>query len=133
MPDLSFDPPVTSADSQGFVQTVRLTDGQTLIGQSRWHVAGDGRDGVVQILELAIATEHRRAGHGKRLWDATMDQVRRYFKAGTIRPRRVWINVEQKQQVVGRAFLTQLGFHHVATLPTLLKDQDAMVYLLSLD
>jgi ribosomal protein S18 acetylase RimI-like enzyme len=133
MPELSFEPPITETDPRGFVQTVRLTDSHTLIGQARWHVAGDGRDGVVQILGFEIATEHRRAGHGKRLWDATMDQVRRYFKAGGNRPRRVWINIEQKQQVVGRAFLTQLGFHHVATLPTLLKDQDAMVYLLSLD
>jgi ribosomal protein S18 acetylase RimI-like enzyme len=133
MPDLSFDPPITAAGSQGFVQSIRLIHGKTLIGQARWHVAGDGRDGVVQILELEIAPEHRRTGHGRRLWEATMDQVRRYFKARQVRPRRVWINLEQKQQVVGRAFLTQFGFHHVATIPNLLKDQDAMVYALSLD
>jgi ribosomal protein S18 acetylase RimI-like enzyme len=133
MPDLSYDPPLPTSSINGFVQTIRLTVAGKPVGHARWHITGDGHDGVVQILELTVGINHRRQHHGKTLYDAMLQQVGKFFKAHKIRPRRIWINVEQKDQVVGRAFLAGCGFHHVATIPTLLSGQDAMVFLLSLD
>ena len=133
MPDFSYDPPLPNGPTPGFVQTVRLMSAGKPIGYARWHVPGDASAGVVQLLELTVACERRRNHHGQQLWEAMLDQVRRYFKSRQVRPRRMWIALEQKEQVVGRAFLTRVGFHHVATIPSLLKEQDAMVYLLSLD
>jgi ribosomal protein S18 acetylase RimI-like enzyme len=134
MPDLSYEPPVpTTLITSGFVQTIRLTAANKPVGIARWYVGGDAHDGVVQILELTVGINHRRQLYGQQLYDAMLEQVRRFFKAHKIRPRRIWANIEQKDQVVGRAFLTKQGYHHVATIPTLLKDQDAMVYLVSLD
>src|SRR5688572_14710347 len=102
MPDLSYDPPVSTAAPNGFVQTIRLTVAGKPVGQSRWHVSGDGHDGIVQILELTVGINHRRQHHGQALYDAMLKQVAKFFKAHKIRPRRIWMNLEQKDQVVGR-------------------------------
>jgi hypothetical protein len=64
---------------------------------------------------------------------AVYAQVQAYFRARRIVPRRLWIAVEQKTQIIGRSFLTGLGFHHVATVSNLMKDQDALVYTRSFD
>lgn len=133
MPDLSYDPPLPTSPFSGFVQTIRLTHAGKELGHARWHVAGDGHDGVVQILDLTVGINHRRQRHGQTLYDALLAQVRKLFKTHKIRPRRIWMTLEQKDQVIGRAFLTAQGFHHVATIPSLLTGQDAMVYLVSLD
>jgi ribosomal protein S18 acetylase RimI-like enzyme len=133
MPDLSYDPPVPTTPINGFVQTIRLQRSGKEVGHARWHIPGDGHDGAVQILELTVGINHRRQHHGQTLYDAVLGQIRKLFKAHKIKPRRIWMNLEQKDQVVGRAFLTKQGYHHVATIPTLLSGQDAMVYLVSLD
>ena len=133
MPDLSYDPIQAPADVDGFVQTIRLYAAGRTLGHARWHTTGDGHDGVFQLLELTVAPERRRQHYGKQLFEAFLEQIRKFCKARKIKPRRIWINVQQKEQVVGRAFLTLKGFHHVATIPALLKGQDAMIYLMSLD
>ena len=133
MPDLTYDPPIPTGPLDGFVQTIRLSDKGKPMGHAKWHIAGDGKTGVVQLLELEITPPFRRAGHGQRLLEATLEQIRLFFRSRKLPARRVWMNVNQKDQVNGRALLTELGFHHMATIPSLLKDQDALIYVLSLD
>jgi len=133
MSDFSYDPPLPVGPVDGFIQTVRLLDNGKSIGLAKWYVPGDGRDGVAQLLELSTVTTIRRTGHGKRLLDATIDEIRRFLKARKFPQRRIWMNVNQKDHVIGRAFLTGAGFHHVSTIAGLLKGQDALIYVLSLD
>ena len=133
MPDYSYEPALPISPIDGFIQTVRVSDNSKTMGHAKWHVAGDAKSGVVQLLELEIAATFRRAGHGQRLLETTLEQIRLFFRSRKIPPRRVWMNVNQKDQVIGRALLTELGFHHMATIPSLLKDQDALIYVLSLD
>ena len=133
MPDASFDPPLPTGPIDGFIQTVFLHEDKQPIGHAKWHVVGDGSTGIAQLLELTITPPHRRAGHGQALLTATLEQIRKFFRGKKLPPRRVWMNVNQKDQVNGRALLTEMGFHHVATIGALLKDQDALIYVLSLD
>ena len=133
MPDLSYDPPIAPGPFDGFIQTVRLTQDGKPMGHARWHVAGDGSTGVAQLLEVTILPIFRRAGHGEQLLRATIEQIRVFFRTKKIPPRRVWMNVNQKDHVKGRALLTELGFHHMGTVPSLLQKQDALIYVLSLD
>ncbi len=133
MPEFTYEPALPAGPIDGFIQTVRLSEASKPIGHCKWHIAGDGSTGVVQLLELQIAASHRRAGHGQRLLEATLEQIRLFFRSKKIPVRRVWMNVNQKDQVNGRALLTELGFHHMATIPSLLKDQDALIYVMSLD
>jgi ribosomal protein S18 acetylase RimI-like enzyme len=136
MPDLVIDLPAPrkrakSADS--FVQTIDLMDGPTRIGRARWQCVSDLSQGVVQILELTVAPKFRRRGHAHRLMEAVTTQAGDYFKAGGARLRRLWIAVEQKEQVIARSFLMQFGFHHVGTVSELLKDQDLLIYMRTFD
>lgn len=133
MPDVLFDPLLPVGPTQGFIQSIRLTEGGQSIGQSRWYVTGDGSTGVAQLLELSTSPTHRRTGQGKQLLEVTIDQIRQFFNARRIQPRRVWMNIQQKDQVIGRAFLTEHGFHHVATIPAMLKGQDSLIYVLAMD
>lgn len=133
MPDFSYEPALPVGPIDGFIQTVRISEKLKPVGCAKWHIAGDAKTGVVQLLEVYIAPPFRRAGHGERLLEATLEQIRLFFRSRNIPPRRVWMNVHQKDQVNGRALLTELGFHHMATIPSLLKDQDALVYVMSLD
>ncbi|HLL88925.1 MAG TPA: GNAT family N-acetyltransferase [Tepidisphaeraceae bacterium] len=129
MADFQYDPPLPPKLSAGpFAQTVRLVDavGQE-VGVARWHVA-DPATGVVQLLDLTVAAPHRRRGHGRRLLDAAVAQAKLAFAAAKTRPRRGWVVVGHKSQVAARAFLTHAGYHHVATIPNLLKGEDALVY-----
>jgi hypothetical protein len=57
----------------------------------------------------------------------------RFAQAQKLRLRRLWVSVEQKTQVIARAFLTQHGFHHTATMKELLADQDALIYVRTFD
>ncbi|CAN5453770.1 hypothetical protein BH10PLA1_BH10PLA1_15560 [soil metagenome] len=133
MPDFSYDPPLPPGPVEGFIQTIRLIDAGKQIGLAKWYVPGDGHDGVAQLLELATTLPVRRTGQGKRLMSATLDEIRKFFRARKFPTRRVWMNVNQKDHVIGRAFLTGAGFHHVGTIASLLKGQDALIYVLSLD
>ena len=109
-----------------------MLDGRATIGTARWYVPAVDH-GAVQILEIHIAPEVRRKGHGTALLRELIRQVRAYHQARGARFRRLWIAVEQKSQVAARAFLTHVGFHHVATIQNILIKQDALIYLKGMD
>src|SRR5438045_3539203 len=106
MPDLVIDPPAPRKVAKGgdsFVQTIDLMDGATRIGRARWQCVSDLSQGVVQILELTVASRFRRQGHAHRLMEAVTAQAGDYFKTGGARLRRLWIAIEQKEQVIARS------------------------------
>lgn len=108
-------------------------DGEQLIAQARWQVSGEAAQGVAQLLELTVAEGRRRQGHGRRVMDAMTAQVREHFSSRKVTLRRVWVAIEQKQQVIGRSFLMQFGFNHVGTIGELLRDEDLLVYMRTFD
>ena len=134
MPDFRYYPPVDSipATLGGFVQEIRVEDRRQLLAFARWH-APTGEQGVVQLLELTVVPERRRQGFGGSLLRESIRQAASYHRAAAIPFRRFWVSVEQKSQVVARAFLTQHGFHHVATIANLVAKQDALIYVKSMD
>jgi GNAT superfamily N-acetyltransferase len=133
MPDFSQDPPLPKkVTNEAFMQTVRLLDAGKPIGSARWHARPGAMDGVAQLLDLTI-TERGRQGHGGQLIDEVVKQARAYFKSRGTRLRRMWMAVEQKGQIIGRAFLTEHGFHHVGTMSELMKGQDTLLYMKSFD
>ena len=133
MPEFSYAPPFPSkTGNEGFVQQITMNDAGKPIGFARWHVRLGTADGVAQLLDLTITAQIRR-GHGRQLFAEVTKQARAYFKSRGTRLRRMWIAVEQKGQVIGRAFLTEQGFHHVATLQELMHGQDTLMYMKSFD
>src|SRR3954468_14250764 len=135
MPDLTFDPPLPTKATpgiSGFLQTVTLRDRDQPIAVARWHAPAGG-EGVVQLVELSVSPAQARQGHARRLLQAVVEQATKLQRGRKVALRRMWISLEQKSQVNGRAFLTGNGFHHVATVSNLLKDQDALIYSRSFD
>lgn len=133
MSDFAHAPPLPSKPSkEGFVQTITILVSGKSIGAARWHVRPGIADGVAQLLELTITTRNRQ-GHGRQLLAEVTKQSRAYFKSRDTHLRRMWMAVEQKGQVNGRAFLTEQGFHHVATLQELMHAQDTLLYMKSFD
>lgn len=132
MLQFTYTPPIEPKRDEPLAQTIRLSDGAVSIGVARWYSASSG-DGVAQLLELSVLATHRRTGNGRRILQATILQATEHYRARQSKLRRMWIAVEQKEQVIARAFLTQHGFHHVHTLPELLKGQDLLVYVRSFD
>lgn len=127
------DPPVPAKKTdQLFTQAIVLKDGQRTLGRAVWCAAAP-LQGVAQILELWIDPEFRRTGHGRRLLAALVAQARKLHALDKQPLRRLWIGVGHKTQVVGRAFLTGEGFHHVGTTCGLLEGEDLLVYVKSLD
>jgi ribosomal protein S18 acetylase RimI-like enzyme len=132
MPEIDYYPPVPPSPPQPFLQRIDLREGATVIATANWH-APIGREGVAQLLDLTVVPEHRRRGRGSALLTLFIEQASLYGRSIGVPTRRLWISVEQKTQVNARAFLTRHGFHHVATIKELLAEQDALVYLRSLD
>lgn len=135
MPSLLCDPPLppTAAGSGPFVQSLRLMEGKIVIAAARWHSGTTTSQGVVQIIDLAVAPEHQRKGHGARILKECYRQATDFYKARKAKLRRAWIAVEQKRHVIARAFLTQQGFHHVGTVQELLRDEDLLIYSRTFD
>ncbi len=133
MPDIRFDPPLPSTwEDHPFVQRVELHENDRVIATAQWH-APAGNDGVVQLLDLSVEPSHRRQGLAGLILTAATKQIVALGKLRKTPVRRIWINVEQKTQIQARAFLTKHSYHHVATVKELLKQQDALVYMRSLD
>jgi GNAT superfamily N-acetyltransferase len=126
-------PPIPAVKSAGvFVQTIQLKQGDRTLGHAIWTCA-DPEQGVLQLIELWIDPAVRRSGHGRRLFRAVIEQAREYHKMHRQPLRRVWIGMGHKSQVVGRSFLTGEGFHHISSTGGLLKDEDQLIYVKSLD
>jgi len=116
-----------------FTQVITLHDtGGQPIGTLHWF-APASNDGVVQITHVLIDPLHQRQGHGSTLIRAAYAQAYQLFASHSIKPRRVWVTVEQKRQVIGRAFFSRHGFHHVSTIKNIYHDQDALIYQRAMD
>ena len=133
MLELICDPPARAKTADPFLQSIRYADGDTLIGQARWHTTCDPSEGVAEILYLTVAPPYRRKGNGRRLMEAVTSQASEYFKCRKSRLRRLWVPVNQKSQVLARSFLMQFGFNHVGTIKELLRDEDLLMYMRTFD
>jgi GNAT superfamily N-acetyltransferase len=126
-----FDPPLPTAETDTFVQNVRLVDDGRLLGSARW-VAPAATIGTVQLIELHVDPAVRRAGHGRRLMQQLIAQAVSLHTARKTHLRRIWAGVGHKSQVIGRSFLTGEGFHHVGSSGGLLGDEDLLIYVRAL-
>lgn len=134
MTKLTAHPPLPPTPGAGsFVQAITLADGSTSIGMARWHTSSGAAEGVAQLLDLRIEPAHQRKGHGGRLLKEVIAQAGEHFQLHRTRLRRIWAAVEQKQHINARAFLTAHGFHHIATMKNLYRDQDQLLYTRSFD
>jgi len=122
-----------AAGTLPLLQVITLHDvGGEPIGRLHWF-APDSNDGVVQIIHVAVDPLHQRRGHGSSLIREAYAQAAKLFVSQGIKPRRVWVTVEQKRHVIGRAFFARHGFHHVSTIKNIYRDQDSVIYQRSLD
>ena len=108
-----------------------LLDGQ-LGGTVQWF-APRSAGGIVQILDLLVDTPRRRQGFGTALLRKAYAEATTVFTAAGVKPRRVWVCLEQKRDVVARAFFTKHGYQHVSTLAAMLTNEDGMVYQRTFD
>src|SRR5947208_2139367 len=135
MIEFHFDPPLPAkpAVAAAFAQSITMTDAGQMLATARWHSPADAQAGLVQVLDLFTVPNQQRRGHGRRMLEAVIEQARELHRRRKTKLRRVWMAVEQKSQVIGRAFLTGRGFHHVSTASGLYRDQDLMIFVKSLD
>jgi ribosomal protein S18 acetylase RimI-like enzyme len=132
MPRIEHEPAVSTArKGEAFAQTIRLVDEGLTTGLARWFTTGG--DGVVQLIEITVSSPHQRQGMGGRLMREVFTQATELFRARKSRLRRVWAALEQKNQIIARAFLTSHGFHHIQTVENLLRDQELLIYVKTFD
>jgi GNAT superfamily N-acetyltransferase len=130
MIEFRLSPPIPTKKTDAlFTQIIHMLDGREL-GRAMWAATGDG---AVQILELWVDPSCRRAGIGRRLFRAMVENAREFHKLRDEKLRRLWIGVGHKSHIVGRSFLTSEGFHLITSTGGLLMDQDLLIYVKSLD
>ena len=129
MSDILIDPPVAKiVAGRPFFQTLRIRQNGVDVATARWHSTGNA-EGVAQLIDLEVAPEQRRNKHATRLMHEVVRQIGLYFSQLNIPHRRIWVGVEQKSQVVARAFLMMHGFHHMNTVDSLFDEQDMLIYV----
>lgn len=138
MPELVITPAVGATKPKDiepgpFCQTIRLMEGTKVIGEARWVTSTNADEGVAQVIYLWILPEYGRKGHGRRLMDTVASEARKFYASRGAKPRRLWLAVEQKQQVNARGFLMKFTFHHVGTVKELFKDEDLLIYMRTFD
>lgn len=117
---------------RGFEQTIRSSEAGKTLGIARWH-APAGEQGVIQLIELSVHPSYRHRGHGSALMNQVLQQAIAFHRLKNLRLRRLWVSLEQKTQVIARAFVTKHGFHHTATIKELQDHQDALIYVRTFD
>ncbi len=133
MPDPVVTPPLpTAPNGRVFVQSLTLGELQKPTATATWSTTGHP-DGVAQIIDLWVTPLERRRGIGTQMLRATVGQIIAYFKVHKRPTRRLWMTIEQKDQIVSRAFLTKHGFHHTGSLSELYKKQELLLYTKALD
>lgn len=132
MATFAYEPTLPPIAPEIFVQTIRLSDEGKPVGTAMW-VVPHVDSGVLQVLLLEIHEDDRRHGHAKRLLAEVIKQATLLCKSRKKKLRKAWMLLRQKNQVVGRSFLTGQSFHHVTTLSNLLKDEDGLVYIRAFD
>src|SRR3954466_9878774 len=105
MLEIVCNPPALAKTADVFHQSVRLMEGDEVVGQARWQVTAGAGQGVVQILEFTVSPGRRRQGFGRQLMEAVFAQAKEHLKGRKGKLRRVWMTIEQKGQVVARSFL----------------------------
>ncbi len=100
------------------------------IGTAGW-VVTDPAEGLIQVVSIAIAPEHQRRGHGRRLLHGLYDAARGQLAGPPLR--RAWVGTGNKAHVIARAFLTGEGYHHVGSNAGIYRDQDLLIYVKSFD
>ncbi|HEX8322920.1 MAG TPA: GNAT family N-acetyltransferase [Tepidisphaeraceae bacterium] len=115
-----------------FGQQVDLQLNGEVVASARWH-APESTDGVFQIADIRVVPAHQRQGHGSALLKKCYAEAAELYAALNIKPRRVWILIEQKKHVIARAFLSRHGFQHVSTMSAAFRGQDGMIYQRSFD
>lgn len=134
MSTLTTEPPILAAPKGApFVQRLQLGPNDAPIATAHWHAPANLSEGVAQLLDLTVSPAHRRQGHAGRLIREVTSQASAYYRSRKSKLRRLWLAVEQKHQVIARALLTSHGFHHIATVKDVLKDEDLMIYSKSFD
>jgi ribosomal protein S18 acetylase RimI-like enzyme len=103
-----------------------------VVASARWHCRG-AEDGVMQILDITVDPNLRRQGIGRAMARAAIEQARQYHAARQRPLRRAWLLARQKSDIVARAFLTSIGFHHVASLSDFLEGEEGLLYTKSFD
>lgn len=126
-----FLPPVSASTTLPVVQTIELVEDDKVIASAIWFT--HGTDGVVQLLDIRVDERHRRRRVGSRLFQLLKKECDLFFRSRGRKLRRFTAEVEQKTQITSRAFFTQMGFHHVQSIPNSLIDQDIVIYLLGCD
>jgi ribosomal protein S18 acetylase RimI-like enzyme len=127
-------PPVASSSGAAlaFTQQLSLLHGGRSVATLRWHCR-DPRDGIIQILDLTVAPDVRRQGIGRLMVKGAIEQARNYHAARKLPLRRAWLLARQKSDIIARAFLTSIGFHHVASLSDFLEGEEGLLYTKSFD
>lgn len=134
MSELLSKPSVAShAIGAPFFQSVDLIDDNRTLGTLTWMAPADLTQGAMQVCDIRVDPAHRRKGYGHALLEEAKLQAAELFRARESTLRRVWLVVAQKTDMTARSFLTQEGFHHVATIGNVLCKQDALVYSKGLD
>ena len=129
--NIRLSPPISATTTLPVIQKIELLEAGDVIASATWFTTGT--DGLIQLLSVEVALDHRRRGVGSRLFAVLLKEANLFFRSRGGRLRRVTACAEQKSHIIARAWLTHLGFHHVQTLTNTLKDQDVLVYLLGCD
>jgi GNAT superfamily N-acetyltransferase len=115
-----------------FIQTVELSnDAGNRLAHAIWFT--NGRDGAIQLLHLEVEPAERRRGVGTKLFGMLKKEADLFFRSRGQRLRRVFLNAAHRDDIVFRGWLTKQGFHPTNTMTNVLKQQDAMIYLLGCD
>jgi len=129
---MSFRHSTAAVGTGPFVQTVETLDGREVVARAIWF-ATELDDGHVQLLHLHVQPAHQRRGVGTALFHEVLRQARALFASRGAKLRRVTAELPHKSHVIGRAWLSKQGFHHVGTLKNVVRKQDVLVYLLGTD
>ncbi|MFX0080647.1 MAG: GNAT family N-acetyltransferase [Candidatus Hodarchaeota archaeon] len=112
--------------------TIIAKDGNKIIGKMLWLIKEDPNVGVAEFEELYVFENYRRMGIGAELVKASIKAVRRHFKNLGINPRRIYLFINEKNQIA-KTLCEKFGFEYIANLGHLFSENDnELFYILDL-
>ena len=122
------DPEISGGVTLPSARTLTITVEGRLVARLAYHLTPPPL-ATMQILDMWVEEPRRRQKVCTRLWEMALLDARKLL--GNDKLRRVHAGVGHKSHVLGRAFLTHQGFHHVTTTAGLYRGEDLLTYIKS--
>lgn len=97
------------------INYIVAVENNKILGIATWFVHGLPKHGLAELDRIAVLRDAREKGLGKKLFNALIDDIKKYYKSRGSKLRKLFL-LTHKSNTNAQEFYKKLGFKHETTL-----------------